>query len=367
VGLTPRFGPLAGVKVLELGGIGPGPFAGMVLTDLGANVLRIDPPGEPRRMAGVDDSADLLLRGRPSVRLDLKDPGGLESARRLAHRADVLIDPFRPGVTERLGLGPERLCSDHDRLIYARVTGWGQSGPWSGRAGHDINYLGLVGPLAAMGRANDPPAPPLNLIADFGGGGMLVVLGIAAALYERASSGRGQVIDAAMVDGVSLMFAGIQSFRAMGFWSDRRERNILDGGAPYYDTYATADGRFVAVGALEPWFYSELLERLGLDPAQWPQDDRDRWPELRRALTETFATRARDEWAELFSHVDACVSPVLDAGEVASHPQALARDLYVEVDGVLQAAPAPRFSRTPGAIRPRAQATSLLAEWDLSG
>jgi alpha-methylacyl-CoA racemase len=344
-------GPLSGIRAVELGGLGPGPFAAMMLADLGADVVRIDRPDAKPFVTGLDSSLDVLLRGRRSLTVDLKSQDGLALVRRLVDRADVLIDPFRPGTAERLGLGPDEMLATNPGLVYARVTGWGQTGPLSHTAGHDLNYLALAGPLSAMGRADSPPPPPLNLVGDFGGGGMLAALGIATALVERARSGAGQVIDAAMVDGAALQFASIMGFRAMGLWRDERESNFLDGGAPYYDTYATADGRFVAVGAIEPQFYAELLVGLGLDPAEWPQDDRDRWPALRQRLTAIFKSRTRDEWTQALEGSDACFAPVLDPVEAAAHPQNAGRGVYQEIDGVLQPAPAPRFSRTPGALR----------------
>jgi alpha-methylacyl-CoA racemase len=339
-------GPLAGVRVLELAGIGPGPFAGMLLADMGAEVSRVERPAGASPFPGVDPRLDVLRRGRRFVTADLKTPEGLERVRALADAADVLIDPFRPGTTERLGLGPDELCARNPRLIYGRITGWGQTGPWAHAAGHDLNYIALAGALGAMGRRDSPPPPPLNLVADFGGGGMLLAFGVAAALVERERSGRGQVVDAAMVDGVALQLAMLLSFRAMGGWSDERESNALDGGAPWYDSYATADGKHVAVGAIEPQFYADLLARLGLDPAEWPQHDRRCWPRLRAALARTFAARTRDEWAEALAGTDACVTPVLSVEEAAAHPQNAARGVYRTVDGVLQPAPAPRFSRS---------------------
>ncbi len=343
-------GPLTGTRVLELGGIGPGPFAGMVLADLGADVVRIDRP-TGLTFAGLDTSRDVLLRGRRTLGVDLKGEDGAALMRRLIGRADAFIDPFRPGVTERLGLGPDEALELNPRLVYGRVTGWGQTGPWADAAGHDINYIALAGPLAAMGRAGSPPAPPLNLVGDFGGGGMLLALGILAALVERVASGRGQVVDAAMVDGAALQYALIMGFRAMGVWSDERESNLLDGGAPFYDTYETADGRYVSVGAIEPQFYAELLQRLGLDAGDWPQYERARWPALRAELARRFAARTRDAWTAALGASDACFAPVLTAEEAAAHPQNVARRVFQTVDGVLQPSPAPRFSRTPGEIR----------------
>jgi alpha-methylacyl-CoA racemase len=344
-------GPLEGTRVVELGGIGPGPFAGMVLSDLGAEVTRIDRPSPPPLLRGLDGRGDVLLRGRRFAIADLKDQDDLARVKALIDGADVLIDPFRPGTTERLGLGPDEMLMSNPRLVYGRVTGWGQTGPWSGAAGHDLNYIALAGPLSAIGRRGSPPPPPLNLVGDFGGGGMLLALGILAALLERHTSGAGQVVDAAMVDGAALQFAMIMGFRAQGFWSDKRESNLLDGGAPFYDTYETADGRWVSIGALEPQFYAELLTRLGLDADDWPQYDRGRWHLLRERFTEIFMTKTRDEWTEALGGTDACFAPVLTPDEAAAHPQNSARAVYQEVDGVLQPSPAPRFSRTPAAIQ----------------
>ena len=363
-------GPLTGTRVVELGGIGPGPFAAMVLSDLGADVLRLDRPGSGPLLDGGEADGDVRLRGRQSLAVDLRSEAGLEAARRLLARADVLLDPFRPGVTERLGLGPDDALTRNPRLVYGRMTGWGQTGPWARSAGHDINYVALAGPLAAMGRADSPPPPPLNLVGDFGGGGMLLALGVAAALFERERSGRGQVVDAAMVDGVALLFASIVGFRQMGIWRDERESNVLDGGAPYYDTYETADGRYVAVGAIEPQFYAELLERVGLDPGDWPQGDRACWPALRATLSEIFRSRTRDDWTEILGGTDACFAPVLSLEEAAAHPQNAERGVYQRVDGLLQPAPAPRFSRTPGRIRsppsaPGEHSREALLDWGL--
>jgi alpha-methylacyl-CoA racemase len=358
-------GPLSGVRVLELGGLGPGPFGAMVLSDLGADVLRIDRPsdGEP----GYDRGRDVLVRGRRSLLLDLKRHEGRELALGLAGCADVLIDPFRPGVAERLGLGPEQALERNPRLVFIRVTGFGQQGPLAGSPGHDINYLALSGALSLLGRADSPPPPPLNLVADYGGGGMLVVIAACAALLERASSGRGQVVDVAMVDGVALEYALVLGRLQSGAWSARRESNPLDGGAPFYDTYETADGGYVAVGALEPQFFAELVRALDIDPA-WPQWERERWPELRAKLRERFASHDRAHWEALFEGSEACVTPVLAPLEAARHPQNAARGVFTELDGIVQPSPAPRFGRTPGCIasppgRPGDGGCDALADW----
>jgi alpha-methylacyl-CoA racemase len=344
-------GPLAGIRVIELAGLGPAPHAAMILADLGADVVRIDRPRGRALQLGEEGARDVVLRGRPAVLLDLKRADDVARLTELAGTADVLLEGLRPGVAERLGIGPEPLLDGNPRLVYARITGWGQEGPLARTAGHDLNYLGLTGALRAIGRPDEPPAPPLNLVADFGGGSMLLVLGVLAALVERGASGRGQVVDAAMVDGVALLSQMTLALTAMGAWGAERGGNLLDGGAPFYDTYACADGEYVAVGALEPQFYAALLAGLDLDAAELPdQQDRSGWPVLRRAFTATFAARTRDEWAERFDGTDACVTPVLSFEEAAAHPHLAARDTYVRRDGVLQASPAPRFSRTPGAL-----------------
>ena len=339
-----------GVRVLELAGIGPGPHAAMVLADLGADVVRVERPTGRGLTLAPEGRADHVLRGRRSVSADLKDPAGRDLVLRLAERADVLIEGLRPGVAERLGIGPAECTARNPRLVYARMTGWGQTGPWAERVGHDINYLSLTGVLHAIGPV-ERPVVPLNLVGDYGGGSMFLVTGVLAALHERAGSGHGQVIDVAMVDGASVLSQLIWALRAAGVWSDRRGTNLLDGGRPYYDTYACADGRFVAVGALEPQFYTALLHGLGLDPADLPdRDDPAGWPRLRARFTDVFGTRSRDEWAALFDGTDACVTPVLTFAEAAEHPHLAARGTHLALDGVTQPAPAPRFSRTPAGV-----------------
>jgi len=350
-------GPLSGVRVLELAGLGAAPFAGMVLSDLGADVLRVDRGG--RQDAAPDDP---LNRGRRSVVLDLKSEAGLAVALRLADAADVLSEGFRPGVAERLGIGPQVCTARNPRLVYARMTGWGQHGTLSARAGHDINYIALAGALDPIGRAGGPPVPPLNLVGDFGGGGMLLALGVTAALWERERSGRGQVVDAAMVDGAALLTSFLHGLRGAGLWTDERGTNLLDGGAPFYDTYETADGRYMAVGALEPQFYALLLDGLGLSAAELPdQHDRTGWPVLRARFAAVFATRTRDDWAAHFADIDACVTPVLGLAEAPHHPHNAERGTFTAVGGLVQPAPAPRFSRTPAAVQ-RPPATAL-SEW----
>jgi alpha-methylacyl-CoA racemase len=345
-------GPLSGVRVIEIASLAPAPFGCMILADLGADVLRVDraewcgPQARP--------SADPLVRGRRSIGLNLKDPAAASLLLDLVADADVLVEGFRPGVAERLGFGPQACGERNPRLVYARMTGWGQDGPLAPRAGHDIDYIAISGALSTVGRAGESPVPPVNLLGDFGGGGMLMALGVLAALVERAGSGLGQVVDAAMVDGSGLLTSFIYGMRATGSWQDSRGSNLLDGGAPFYDTYATADGQYVAVGALEPQFYAALLAGLDLTDAGLPaQLDRSGWPVLRQAFTAAFAARTRAEWEEIFAGTDACVAPVLSMAEAAGHPHAVARDSFVEVGGVVQPAPAPRFGRTPAA-RPAA-------------
>jgi alpha-methylacyl-CoA racemase len=343
-----RSGPLNGIKVLEIASMGPGPFCGMLLADMGADLLRIDRlqeivPGTPA------DRFEVMSRGRRSLMLDLKAPGSRGVVLDLVEKADVLIEGFRPGVMERLGLGPEACLSRNPRLIYGRVTGWGQNGPMAPIAGHDINYIALSGALHAIG--GEKPVPPLNLVADFGGGGAYLAFGIVSALLEAVRSGQGQVIDAAMTDGSASLMTPHYGRLASGAWIDRRGSNALDGGAPWYGVYETADGKFVAVGAIEPQFYAEFVKRIGLDPAALPgQRDKAQWPKLQAAFAKALKQKTRDEWAIIFEGVDACLTPVLSMSEAPHHPHNLARDTFVEVEGVRQPAPAPRLSRTPGAI-----------------
>jgi alpha-methylacyl-CoA racemase len=322
----------------------------MLLADAGAEVLRVERAGA--RPGGTD----LLVRGRPAVGVDLKEPAGRDLVLELAGRADVLVEGFRPGVTERLGLGPDVCCAANPGLIYARMTGWGQDGPLAEAAGHDINYISIAGALWPMGRADQPPAPPLNVVGDFGGGGMLLAFGVTSALVERARSGRGQVIDVAMVDGAASLITYLYGYLHDGSWREERAANLLDSGAHFYDVYETADHQYFAIGAIEPAFYAELLSLVGLDGEDLPhQMDRSHWPELSRRLAEVFATRTRNEWAEVFDGTDACGTPVLRPLEATAHPHNAARGTFVEVDGVVQPGPVPRFSRTPGQAgrRPR--------------
>ncbi|WP_026926143.1 CaiB/BaiF CoA transferase family protein [Granulicoccus phenolivorans] len=360
-------GPLAGLRVVELAGIGPGPHAAMVLADLGADVVRIDRPVPPGAEAGP---VDWLLRGRRSVAADLKSPADRDLVLDLIERADVLIEGFRPGVAERLGVGPEDCRVRNPRLIYGRITGWGQEGPRAHTAGHDLNYLSLTGGLYAIGRRGERPVPPLNLVADIGGGSLMLLIGVLAALLERGRTGRGQVIDAAMVDGTATVLQLVLGWRGMGLWGDERGTNLLDGGAPFYDTYACAGGGYVAVAALEPQFYAELLAGLGLAPGDLPErDDPANWPDLRAVFTAAFAARSREEWTAVFAGTDACVTPVRSFAEAAEDPHLAARGSLVEWGGVSQAAAAPRFSEHPEPAvptpppAPGADTAAVLADW----
>jgi len=340
-------GPLAGLRVVELAGIGPAPFAAMALADLGADVLRVDRVGAPNAVARMD----VLNRGRRSIAVDLKQREGAEVVLRAAATADALIEGFRPGVAERLGIGPEPCLDRNPRLVYGRMTGWGQDGPYAAEAGHDITYAAVAGALAHIGRAGQPPTPPLNLVADFGGGGMLLALGVVSAVLSAQRTGAGQVVDAAMVDGVALLMAPFFMALRSGHFTNERGTNLLDSGAPFYDSYACADGRYVAVGALEPQFFAALLAGLGIDPAEvGDQHDRSGWPALRQRLTAAFAARPRDEWVAHFAGRDACVAPVLTTEETLADPHLRARGTVFELDGVPQPGPAPRFSATPAAL-----------------
>jgi alpha-methylacyl-CoA racemase len=340
-------GPLTSLRVVEFSGIGPGPLVGQLLADLGADVVTVD------RRSAKADPADVNRRNKRSVAMDLRKAEGLAAVRCMLAGADVLIEGFRPGVMERLGLGPDVCLSANPRLVYGRMTGWGQTGPLAQTAGHDINYLGITGALHAIGRPEEPPVPPLNLVADFGGGSMFLIFGILAALFERSKSGHGQVVDAAMVDGVPAMMGLLHGMLARGLWSEQRGHNLLDGGAPFYRTYRTADGKYISVGALEPEFFAELVRRAGLPEKQIEiQNDLDQWPEMHARYAEVFRLRTRDEWTAQFEGSDACAGPVLSFTEAAEHPHNIARGTFFKQDGVLQAAPAPRFGRTPAA-RPR--------------
>jgi alpha-methylacyl-CoA racemase len=359
-------GPLCGLRVIELGGIGPGPFAAMLFADMGADVIRIERPGpvaDERTTA-----ADVLQRGRRSVVLDLHRPEGAEALLALVESADVLIEGFRPGVMERLGAGPEQCLARNQRLVYGRMTGWGQEGPWASMAGHDINYIALAGALHPLGRQGEPPAVPINLLGDFGAGSLYLVSGILAALWETARSGRGQVVDAAIVDGAASLTTMLHGMLAVGAWRDERGVNLLDTGRPWYDVYETADGGWMSVGPLEIRFYAQFAELLGLPPDLARRPGPDEWPRLREAIAAAFLSRKRDDWEAVFAGTDACVAPVLGLKEAAEHPHLAERQTFVEVGGVRQPAPAPRFGRTPGAIqRPPARrgehTREVLAEW----
>ncbi|MGZ8339469.1 MAG: CaiB/BaiF CoA transferase family protein [Telluria sp.] len=365
-------GPLAGIKIVEMVGLGPCPFAAMMLADMGAEVIRIDRkarPGAANPFPILGTKYDVLARGRRSLALDLKNPEAREVLLQLVGQADVLLEGFRPGVMERLGLGPEACHARNPRLVYGRVTGWGQDGPLAQAAGHDLNYIALTGMLHAMGREGSPPAPPLNLVGDFGGGAMMLAFGVVCAVLESRVSGKGQVVDAAMTDGASLLGAMMYGFRAFGEWTGKREANLLDGGAPFYDSYACADGKFITIGAIEPQFYALLLQLAGIaDPAFDSQMDRSQWPGLKAKFAAVFKTRTRDEWCAALEGTDVCFAPVLDMAEAPAHPHNRARGTFVEVDGVTQPAPAPRFSRTmpETGIAPAAAGThsaAILRDW----
>jgi len=357
-------GPLDGIRIIELAGIGPAPFGCMVLSDLGAEVVRIDRAAVC--VGGNPDSppVDILARNRRSIGVDLKHPEGVATVLDLVERADAIVEGFRPGVCERLGIGPDVCLERNPRIVFARMTGWGQDGPMAAKAGHDINYVALAGPLAHIGRVGQPPTPPLNLLGDFGGGGLLLALGVCAALVERATSGRGQVVDAAMVDGASLLAAAMAPAYNGGYFSEDRGTNLLDSGAPFYDCLETADGQWLSIGALEPQFYADLLVGLGLaDGDAWPggvvpdRDDQATWPVLRERFTAVVAGRSLDEWLAVFEPLDACVAPVRPFSGVMDDPHLAARGTWVDVGGVVQPSPAPRFDRTPATLdRPPAPA-----------
>jgi alpha-methylacyl-CoA racemase len=353
-------GPLDGVRIVEIAGIGPGPFAGMMLADHGAEVIRVERPGSGAA------STDILARSRRAVAIDLKRPEGVAVLRDLARGADGLIEGFRPGVMERLGLGPDVLLADNPKLVFGRMTGWGQTGPLARTAGHDIDYIAVAGALHAYGRAGEKPTPPINMVGDFGGGGMLLAFGMVSALLHAQRTGQGQVIDCAMVDGAALLMSMIWSFRAAGFWRDERGVNLLDTGAHFYDTYETADGKYMAVGAIEPQFYAELRRLAGLadDPALDAQMDVSAWPALKSRVAEAFLTRTRDAWMAIFDGTDACVSPVLSMAEAPSHPHNAQRETFVTEEGVTQPAPAPRYSATP-TRRPTMASGTMGADTDV--
>lgn len=346
---------LSDVRVVSLSALGPVPFALMLLGDLGAQVIRVDRPGRTGTLTGLPLEDDPRTRGHRGIGIDLRSPAGRDVALRLVAGADVFLEGMRPGACEKLGLGPDELLEANPRLIYGRATGWGQDGPRARQAGHDINYAGLAGAVFPLGPASAPPSPPLNLLADFAGGGAYLALGVLAALHQRQVTGRGQVVDAAMVDGVASLTAMLHGMAGAGLWSDRRGDNLLDGAAHFYRTYATADGGFMAVGALEPQLYRELLGALELDPAAWPQDDQARWPELSQHLADVFASKPRAHWEQVFAGRDACVTPVLSLAEAAHSGELRERGTFVDWDGVAQPAPAPRLSGSPAVQRPRSR------------
>jgi alpha-methylacyl-CoA racemase len=362
-------GPLEGVRIVEMVGLGPAPFCGMMFADMGAEVIRVDRPKPASPVAAEESRFDVLARGRRSIAVDLKKPDGKETVLQLIGRADAVIEGFRPGVMERLGLGPETCLALNPRLVYGRMTGWGQHGPLAQAAGHDINYVALSGALHAIGRPGEPPVIPLNYVGDFGGGGMLLAFGVVCALLEAGRSGKGQVVDAAMTDGAALLSAMMYGFRADGSLNNQRGENLLDGGAHFYNTYACADGKYVSIGSIEPQFYALLIELCGIDdPAFREQRDPHGWPMLKYRLADVFKTRTRDEWCTLMEGTDVCFAPVLDWDEAPEHPHNRSRETFIEVAGVTQPAPAPRFSRTspdrPAApANPGADGEQVLLDW----
>ena len=366
-------GPLAGIRIIEFQGIGPGPFCGMILSDMGADIVRIDRAANVPGEAPAQPPGALLARGRRSIALDLKQPDGVEVALQLIEGADALFEGFRPGVMERLGLGPEVCLARNERLVFGRMTGWGQEGPYAQMAGHDINYIALAGALAPSARPGQAPVPPLNLVGDFGGGGMYLAVGMLGALLEAQRTGKGQVVDAAMVDGASSLITSVHAGLASGFWNRGRASNVLDTGAHYYDAYETLDGKYIALGSIEPQFYAELLELTGMAQEALPQqNDRTRWPEMKARVAAIVRTKSRAEWEEIFEGSDVCFGPVLEPWEAPEHPHARARHSFREVAGVVQPAPAPRFSRTESEIHgppawPGQHSDEILNEIGLNG
>lgn len=365
-------GPLDGIKIIEIAGIGPGPFAAMLLADMGADVIRIDRPKKDGPGIAIPDRANVLNRGRRSIAVDLKSPEGAEVVRKLAAKADGFLEGFRPGVTERLGIGPEDCMKLNPKLVYGRMTGWGQDGPMAQVAGHDIDYIALSGVLHAIGPKDGKPVPPLNLVGDFGGGGMFLAFGLLCGILEAQKSGKGQIVDAAMIEGSAVLANMFFSFRATQSWNEERGTNILDGGADFYDTYETKDGKHMAIGAIEPQFYARLLELTGSDPElSKGQLDRNNWPARKDALTAIFKTKNRDEWAKLMEREEACAAPVLTLTEAMEHPHNKARGVFTTHEGVDQVAPAPRFSRTSPELRlpppvPGEHTDEVLQEWGFS-
>lgn len=361
-------GPLAGYKIVEIAGIGPGPFCAMMLADLGAEVIRVD----RKSSAGAGTKFDILNRGRKSIAVDLKNPEGIETVLRLVEKADALIEGFRPGVMERLGLGPDVCADRNSKLVFGRMTGWGQNGPMAKAAGHDINYISLSGALASIGRAGEPPVPPLNLVGDFGGGGMMLALGIVSGILEAQKSGKGQVVDAAMTDGSAALMGIIFGMKQSGFWGTEKGGNMLDGGAHFYDSYECSDGKYISIGSIEPQFYALLLEKTGIDdPAFQNQMDKSCWPDLKAKVNTVFLTKSRDEWCEIMEGSDVCFAPILDMDEAPEHPHNKARNTFIEIDGVTQHAPTPRFSRTAsdtpvGPPKAGEHTDEILAGWGFS-
>jgi alpha-methylacyl-CoA racemase len=362
-------GPLSGMRIIELAGIGPGPFCGMMLSDMGAEVVRVNRAGA---QTGIAMGKDVLARGRRAIAVDLKRPEGVGIVLRLCEKSDALFEGFRPGVTEKLGLGPEQCMARNPKLVYGRMTGWGQEGPLAMAAGHDINYISLSGALHAVGRKGERPVPPLNLVGDFGGGGMLLAFGLVCGLLEAQRSGKGQVVDAAMVDGSAALMAMFFTFLDMGMWSMERGTNLLDTGAHFYDAYETKDGKWISIGSIEPQFYAELVKWAGLDPERFAaQMDPSRWPEYKEELSRLFKTKTRDEWCAIMEGKDICFAPVLSIAEAPNHPHNKVRSTFVTIDGVVQPAPAPRFNRTVpeishGTHSPGQDTVSVLADCGFS-
>ncbi len=365
-------GPLAGIKVVEIAGIGPGPFCSMLLSDMGADVLRVDRTAPSGLGIASEPKYDVLTRGRRSISIDLKQPEGVETVLRLADKADALIEGFRPGVAERLGIGPEVCHKRNPKLVYGRMTGWGQDGPIAHSAGHDINYIALAGALAAIGRPGGPPSPPLNLVGDFGGGAMFLAFGVLAGIIEAQKSGQGQVVDVSMVEGAAYLATPMFGMLARGYWSTERGTNILDSGAHFYDAYECKDGKSISIGSIEPKFYAELLEKTGLEGEELPpQMDRAQWPAMKQKLTAVFKTKTRDEWCAIMEGTDICFAPVLDFSEAPQHPHNKARGSFVEIEGVTQPGPAPKFSRTKPEVQRRPpllgeHTREALADWGIS-
>jgi alpha-methylacyl-CoA racemase len=360
-----RMGPLSGIRIVEFQGIGPGPFAAMLLSDMGADVIRVD-----RKGGRTPHKAEITYRGRRAVALDLKKPEAVEAALKLIEKADALIEGFRPGVMERLGLGPDICAERNPKLVFGRMTGWGQTGPLAEAAGHDINYIALTGALHAIGRAGDKPVPPLNLVGDFGGGALYLALGVVSALVEASRSGKGQIVDAAMTDGAASLMAMFYGMSASGMWQDRRGVNMLDSGTHFYDTYETKDGKWISLGSIEPQFYREMLEKAGIaDPAFEAQMDRNSWPALKVKIAAVIKTKTRDEWDAIMLGSDVCYAPVLSLAEAPRHPHNVARKTFVEIDGITQPAPAPRFSRTQACVQGPPQGANnnaALGSWGFS-